>query len=178
MGQWELSFSRPNPMAQLKGIATEISVVTAPGDEILTFNNSVAVEAGRNVLPGDEMNVLTYDPAWPRERCETFHVLNVDMLEEAIKTSRLRAILLTRYSFIGNFPTFYNPGETGARPRIMAAIEQHYHRINTFPGFGYMGEDADLYLPVTKRESSPEKFESLPPVQIYRREESNERVVQ
>lgn len=171
MGQWELKFSPPNPVAQLNAIAREIELLTGPGDEILTFNNSVAVAADRPVLPGDEMNVLTYDPAWTRERCEMFHVLNVDMLEEALLTGRLRAVLVTRYSFIGNFPTFYNPGEIGARPRILAALEKHYHKINTFPGFGYMGEPADLYVPVGRR-TVPDggKFESGAAVQIYRNE--------
>ncbi|HPQ42388.1 MAG TPA: hypothetical protein PLV45_18595 [bacterium] len=146
-------------------------MLTSPGDEILTFNNSVAVEADRPVLPGDEMNVLTYDPAWTRERCEQFHVLNVDMLEQALETERLRAVLVTRFSFIGNFPTFYNPSEVGARPRIMSALEKHYHKINTFPGFGYMGEAADLYIPVSRRSGEdPGQFESGAAVQIYRNE--------
>ncbi|MCD4653283.1 hypothetical protein K8T06_05055 [bacterium] len=140
LGQWELAFSGPNPVAQLKSISNEIAMLTAPGDEILTFNNSIAVEADRPVMPGDEMNVLTYHPDWTKERCRKFGVLNVDMLEQALEENRLRAVLITKYSFIGNFPTFFNPGETGARPRIIAALEKHYHRIGTFPGFGYMGE--------------------------------------
>ncbi|MBN1297199.1 glycosyltransferase family 39 protein [bacterium] len=164
---------KPNPVTYLKAVAMEIGAVTGAGDEILTFNNSIAVEADRNVLPGDEMNVLTYDTEWDRNRCGQFHVLNVEMLEDAICTSRLRAILITRYSFIGNFPTFYNPGEIGARPRIMASIEKHYHRINTFPGFGYLGEDAELYLPLMRKPVTGDAgSESEPAVQIYKYEYS------
>ncbi|MBN1551587.1 hypothetical protein JW979_08965 [bacterium] len=131
----------------LANVSTCISSVTSPGAPILTFNNSVAVEAQREVLSGDEMNVLTYDPEWTESRCEKYRVLNLDMLERAIKESRFGAILLTSNSFLGNFPSFYNPGEIGARPRIMAAISTHYYKLKTFPGFGYMKEDADLYLP-------------------------------
>lgn len=171
MGQPEVDLSNPSPVAQLRQIASEIAMVTNPDDEILTFNNSIAVEADRRVLPGDEMNVLTYHPAWDRSRCLTYHVLNVDMLEEALVTCRIRAVLITRYSFIGNFPTFYNPGETGARPRILYALEKHYRRVRTFKGFGYMGEDAELYLPLnTRSESDIKEFENSPSVHIYRNE--------
>ena len=170
-GQVEIRFPGPNPVGQLKQVASEIAMVTGPDDEILTFNNSVAVEADRRVLPGDEMNVVTYHPAWDQERCRTFRILNLEMLEEALVSERLRAVLITKYSFIGNFPTFYNPGETGARPAIMYTIEKHYRRVRVFPGFGYLGEDAELYLPLdgNLRHGNSE-FESERPVQVYRYE--------
>ena len=168
-GQPEIRFRGPNPVGQLKQVASEIAMVTGPDDEILTFNNSVAVEADRRVLPGDEMNVLTYHPAWDRERCRTFRILNLEMLEEALVSERLRAVLVTKYSFLGNFPTFFNPGETGARPAIMYAIEKHYRRVRVFPGFGYLGEDAELYLPLDGNPRSDDsEFGSERPVQIYR----------
>ncbi len=144
---------RQNPYVQLKTVAHRIGMFTGPGTPILTFNNSVAVEANRPVLDGDEMNVLTYHPAWTEARCRKVHVLNLDMLEHHIKNEDPGAILLTETSFIGNFPTFFNPGEEGARPRIMAAIRDHYLKVSTFPGFGYMGEDADLYLPVSRTDT-------------------------
>lgn len=168
-GQPETRLSNPGPVAQLRQVSSEIEMVTGPDDEILTFNNSVAAEAGRRVLPGDEMNVLTYHPEWDVERCRKFHVLNADMLEEALETGRVRAALITKYSFIGNFPTFYNPGETGARPRIMYALEKHYRRVRTFPGFGYLGEDAELYLPLdTGGGVQGQEFETRPDVQVYK----------
>lgn len=172
MGQWEIEWGRPNPNAQLKSIASQINFLTGEGDPILTFNNSVAVESDRPVLDGDEMNVLTYHPEWDRNRCETFHVLNVDMLEEALIENRLRAVLITQYSFLGNFPTFYNPGEEGARPRIMAALEKHYHRTNVFNGFGYLGEPAELYLPLNQKRQT-NGAESQAPIQIFRNDRDN-----
>lgn len=168
-GQPETRLTNPGPVAQLRQVSSEIAMLTRPDDEILTFNNSVAVEAGRRVLPGDEMNVLTYDPEWDAERCGKFHVLNVDMLEKALETGRVRAALITEFSFIGNFPTFYNPGEIGARPRIMYALEKHYRRVRTFPGFGYLGEDAELYLPLDAGgDARGQEFESRQDVQVYK----------
>lgn len=174
MNKSETVFQEPNPVAQLRMIASGIEMLTAPDDDILTFNNSIAVEAGRNVLPGDEMNVLTYHPGWTREKCERFKVLNVEMLKEALERGRLRAVLITTYSFIGNFPTFYNPGETGARPEIIYALEKHYFRVRVFPGFGYLGEDAELYLPVHKKNAGEnDEFASGPSVQIYTGEDDD-----
>lgn len=134
-------------MMYLKSVSAQMEMMTSPEKPILTFNNSIAVEAGREVMRGDEMNVLSYHPDWTEQRCIQYAVLNADMLERQINRERFGAILVTEYSFLGNFPTFYNPGETGARPRIMSAVEMHYIRIGTFPGFGYLGEDAHLYIP-------------------------------
>ncbi|MGB3974855.1 MAG: glycosyltransferase family 39 protein [bacterium] len=168
MGKPETVFQKIGPVAQLRTIASEIEMLTGRDDEILTFNNSLVVEADRRVMPGDEMNVLTYHPDWTRKKCEQFKVLNVDMLKEALQGGRLRAVLITKYSFIGNFPTFYNPGEIGARPEIMYALEKHYFRVRLFPGFGYLGEDAELYLPLNKKtDRENDEFASVAPVLIY-----------
>ncbi len=172
MGKPVIRFSSPGPVVELKTIATEIAFLTGPNDPILTFNNSVAVEAERDVLPGFEMNVLTYDPDWTKEKCETFRVLNVQMLREALEAGVPRAVLITGNTFIGNFPTFYNPGEIGARPEIIYALEKHYHRIRVFPGFGFLGEDAELYLPLHKQPAkSRNDFDSPPAIHIYRYDE-------
>ncbi len=148
--------SNGGPLVQLESVAQTVKMLTPPDKPILTFNNSVAVEADRDVIHGDEMNVLSYDPAWTTERCKKFSVLNVDMLERYILEQRFGAILITRTSFLGNFPTFYNPGEIGARPRIMAAVQSRYVRIKSFPGFGYMGEKADLYVTAVSRKTGTE----------------------
>jgi hypothetical protein len=174
MGKPSIEFTAPNPVAQLKTIATEIQYLTGPEDDILSFNNSIAVEAGRNVLPGFEMNVLTYDPDWTREKCEMFNVLNVEMLLEALEKGVPRAVLITGNTFIGNFPTFYNPGEIGARPAVFYTLEKHYHRIRTFPGFGFMGEDAELYLPLHKEPADRRNdFDSRPAIHIYRYDDND-----
>lgn len=168
MGKPETVFQDHGPAAQLRTISSEIEMLTGQDDEILTFNNSVAVEADRHVMPGDEMNVLTYHPDWTREKCERFKVLNVAMLKEALQQGRLRAVLITKYSFIGNFPTFYNPGEIGARPEIIYALEKYYFRVRVFPGFGYLGEDAELYLPLNKKSSQEnDGFASSPTISLY-----------
>ncbi len=132
---------------QLKSVAEQVQLLTPENSTILTFNNSVAVETNRAVLAGDEMNVLTYDPSWTNDRCRQFRILNVEMLKSSIQQKKFAAILATRFSFIGNFPTFYNPGEIGARPAIMDAIQEHYWKVAVIPGFGYLGEDAELFLP-------------------------------
>jgi hypothetical protein len=134
-------------MLQLKSIAEQIKMITPVEKPILTFNNSLAVESDRRVVHGDEMNVLSYNPEWPESRCRKYAVMNVRMLEREIAQKTFGAVVVTKYSFLGNFPTFYNPGEKGARPRIMAALEQYYVKIRTYPGFGYLEEDADLYIP-------------------------------
>ena len=142
------------PVLELQKIADQIKILTPADKPILTFNNSVAVVADRSVVPGDEMNVLTYDPAWTIARCKKFSVLNLEMLKNYLDSKAFGAVLVTRYSFIGNFPTFYNPGEIGARPMIMDALNANYVLLRKFPRFGYLGEDAQLYLPrQTSREN-------------------------
>ncbi|MBN2056543.1 hypothetical protein JW905_16580, partial [bacterium] len=77
-------FMNGGPIRYLGQVAAEVAAVTPEDKPILTLNNSVAVEAGRRVLKGDEMNVLTYDPAWDEERCRQQHVLNLQMLLNAV----------------------------------------------------------------------------------------------
>ncbi|MBN2054386.1 hypothetical protein JW905_05665, partial [bacterium] len=57
------------------------------------------------------------------------------------------AILVTGHSFIGNFPVLYNPGEEGARPSMMRAIEESYMLYRKYPSFGYFDRDLDMYVP-------------------------------
>lgn len=160
-GHVDFSFRDGGAFVQLSRVAARIKSLVPPEKPILTFNNSVAVEANREVVRGDEMNVLTYDPAWPRERCEKFVILNLEMLESLIQSRTFGAILMTPYSFLGNFPRFFNPGEIGARPRILKAIEENYMQLTEFKGFGYLGEDATLLIPVRSRSSRNSEGEVL-----------------
>ena len=146
-GAENINTNQGGAYAYLMEVSDYVAKSTPEDKPILTFNNSVAVEAGRRTLDGDEMNVLTYHPLWDEKRCHQFKIMNVEMLKRQIQDQALGGILVTKYSFLGNFPTFYNPGERGARPVIMSAIKDRYMKIKTFPQFGYLGECADFYVP-------------------------------
>lgn len=138
------------PIKYLNVVSREIEKLTEPTKPILTFNNSVAVQSHREVVEGDEMNVLTYSKDWPTEKCKKYHILNVEMLKSYIDKKIFGAMLITDDSFIGNFPVLFNPGEIGARPTIMRAINENYRLIKEYPNFGYFNKTAYLYVPKNK----------------------------
>jgi len=147
-GKTDLATVQPRPAAlYMSAVVKDIQRLTSAEATILTFNNSLAAEAGRNVLPGDEMNVLTYAPDWDEVRCREYHILNVDMLVLPRQDRELEAILVTKDSFIGNFPVLFNPGEEGARPTVMQAIKRFYRIERRYPNFGYFNRTAELYVP-------------------------------
>jgi 4-amino-4-deoxy-L-arabinose transferase-like glycosyltransferase len=144
------------PALYLARVARTVAQRTSADRPILTINNSIAVEAGRLVLPGDEMNVLTYSPEWPEERCRKQHILNLEMLRRAIEERRFGAILITKDAFIGNFPVFFNPGEEGARPTLMQAIRRFYRLDGSpAPHLGYFDRPLERYLPRAQGEELP-----------------------
>lgn len=143
-------FRAGGPVRSLVEVARYVKARTPADKPILTENNSLAVEAERQVLPGDEMNVLSYAHDWPEARCRTFHVLNLEMLERAVLNRQFGALILSRHSFIGNFPVLFNPGEEGARPTMLRAIAKTYTLDRVIRGLGYLGADWEIYLPRTQ----------------------------
>ncbi len=146
-GRKEISELKGSPIRHIKSAARILAQHSKPDAPVLTFNHSIAVEADRNVLPGYEMNVLTYNPVWTEEKCQEQNIINKKMLLRKIQAGIPGALFIYDFSFIGNFPVFYNPGEEGARPAVMKAIEQKYYLAETFPELGYLKAEAQLYLP-------------------------------
>jgi hypothetical protein len=139
-----LALRRPSVAARVASAARDLAAVTAPGEQVLTFANSVGVAAGRSILERYEMNAVTYDPGWDVEKCRRYGILHHTELVAALREGRVGACLVTDDAFIGNFPRFYNPGERGIRPDVMAAIEAGYRLHRTYPELGYFGRDAYL----------------------------------
>ncbi|MFN7971140.1 MAG: hypothetical protein U0166_02120 [Acidobacteriota bacterium] len=134
----------PPTALRVDAVARDVASLTRPGDEIVSFADSVPVAARRRNLERYEMNAVSY--AWDPERARRFAVLHSSELVAAIASGRVAACLVTDDSFIGNFPRFYNPGERGIRPDVMAAIEARFQLVRTYAGFGYFGRDAYLYV--------------------------------
>ena len=139
-----LTLSAPPPALRVDAAAADVARLTEPGQSVVSFCNSIPVAAGRRNLERYEMNAVSY--AWPEARCRQLAILSAKELVAAIDQGDVGACLVTDDSFIGNFPRFYNPGERGIRPDVMAAIERRFELTRTYPGLGYFGKDAYLYV--------------------------------
>jgi len=136
------------PVRYLSQVAEYLKGITERDSLILSFNNAIVVLADRKIVPGYEMNSCTFDPEWGEERCKKHRIVNAGMLSKIIKERKAGAILITKNTFLGNFPSFYNiTGKEVVRDTLMPLIERYYVLKKIFPEFGNMSEDAYLYVP-------------------------------
>jgi len=146
------SFSLVNGKSAVSGVtelAKFIREQTLEDQYLVSFNNSIAVMAERQVLPGFEMNTMSYADYWDRGMFEKYRVLNTEILLEEIGQGRIGAFIITEHTFIGNFPVFYNLGEEGARGIVMEEIRRYYRKDRTLPELGYFDTPVEVYLPDT-----------------------------
>jgi len=147
-GRENLSWMKGRGSAgSLRDLAGFLSLQTNEDQSLLLYQNSLAVMAGRPVVPGFEMNTLSYAPFWDRTMVEKYMVLNTEALLKKLRSGGIGAVAITEHTFLGNFPVFYNPGEEGARGSILEEIERHYRKVKTIPGLGYFNTPVDVYLP-------------------------------
>jgi len=135
-----------SPISYLNEAADFIRYHTRPEDQVLSYNNALVVQAGRQIVPGYEMHIVTYDPRWDEERCRTFRILTQTRLEKMLQEQRIALVVMSENAFIGRFPDFYNPGEKQMRDSFLEILEHHYIKIKEYPELGYFNTRVDMYL--------------------------------
>lgn len=134
-----------SPVFYYQEVSQFISDNTQPGDYILSFNNSFVIQACRFIVPGYEMHTATDDPEWDLQRCEKFKILHLSTILDLLQKERIAMVILGENSFIGRFPSFYNPDEIQMRDQILVVLGEHYERIKRYPELGYFNADIDIY---------------------------------
>lgn len=147
LGKRELIWwkTRPHsPIAQLRTTAKECKALAGSEPGILTQDLYLAVETQLRVPEGMAMGTFSYYPSWTRERAETCHVVNREMLLERIQKATARVAALSEYGFAIASPTV-EPVAPKIREEILALIQEKYRFVRSEEVFGQGNTRLDLY---------------------------------
>jgi|GEM_PF-5105067 len=137
---------RTNPVNKIVEISNFIKKNTKANDVVWTYNNAIAMGAGRNVLPGTEMNSITFSEAWSRERCKKFRLLNKEMVLGMIEQKIPKVIVVSKRGLAMEYPEF-TWVKTGDKESVFAALNRHYKLVKVYKNFGVIPTDETyLYL--------------------------------
>lgn len=115
-----------------------------PGDELITMDLYLAVEAGLPVPAGFEMGPFAYFPDWADEKVARRHVLNEARARNMIVEGDARWLAYSDYGFAIAAPGIV-PVSPDERARILDAISELYTLVYERPHFGQAHTNLRIY---------------------------------
>jgi hypothetical protein len=120
----------------------------APDEVMFTFQGYIAVEAGRQFLPGLEMSIFSYYPEWQTELCQRRKVVNSEMILDFLESAQPGAVILTERDY--SLESVLHPLPAAEKAEISgkmkAAVERNYHLVRSYDHVGQWREPVYLYL--------------------------------
>ena len=141
-----VAFPLKNQIEIVRTAAGFLSRSIPPGSALLTFDTHLALESGMEVLPGFEMSIFAYRPAWPTSICRQYRVINNELLLEALR-NRADAVAMTTF----DLDLLY-----GERELLLNTLHSHYRWVKSVPRFGPYRDDLRIYLPPQYHLPTPE----------------------
>ncbi len=131
---------------QINEVAGKIKAYTQEGDKILTFTPVFALQAGRELLSGMEMETYSFFPTWETERAKKYNLLNASMLLDYLSSKEAGAVVLTE----GRFFSGQGQGKIldKYRPDILQVLDENYYLAEMlfYPSNTRWG-NVHIYLP-------------------------------
>jgi len=115
----------------------------APGDQLLTQDTYLAVEADLSVPSGMELGPFCYYPDMEREEAETLHVLNTEMLLELINSGVAPYAAFSGYGLSIKSPDITELSE-GEQEVLWQAVRANYGLVLRVPYFGQAHTTLDI----------------------------------
>ena len=127
-------------------ISSKIRTLVPKDGRIITFTPIYAGQAHRKVLGGLEMEMASFFPSWDTRVARRYHLMNIDMLEQNIKSREAAAIVLTEHRFFEDL--CFSKIITPYRDDILSLIHEHYYLAEKIdvPHSVYRG-DVAIFLP-------------------------------
>jgi Dolichyl-phosphate-mannose-protein mannosyltransferase len=129
------------PLEEIDQVAAFVAQNSQPTDQVLALEAlNVVVDANRSSLPGmtlAQFSLQEVDTA----TAERLHVVNYDLLANAIEQKTARVIVLTDGDW--NMLAAENPAGLGA---LQNAVEQNYREAQTMTEFGQFSQTVHVYL--------------------------------
>ena len=133
-----------SPLQKLRDTAILIRKETQPGDELLTQDPYLAVEANRKVPRGLEMGQFSYFPALSDKQAATLHVFNRAGFERLLRTTKAPIAALSGYAL-----AIQSPDVTPLTPEDQALftkiVTDRYTLMTNVPCFGQAYTTLKIY---------------------------------
>jgi hypothetical protein len=146
---YRLLHPTPHPsLASLAPAARIVNQVVPSGEKLATFNVYLALEAGRVLPRGFEMDTVAFYPYLDDESCQRFGVLNERLFHQVIAG---RAVAITDFD-LGL--VFYHRRAAHHAPNnhhLLARLDHHVLAATVSP-FGQWGDTLYVLLPSDQRE--------------------------
>ncbi len=139
---WELK--EQSPIRHLQHVGADLRDRTQPGDEILTQDVYLAVEARRRVPRGMELGPFSYFPDMDPLRAATLHVLNEESLLALLAESPAPVAAFSGYGLAIRSPQIEPVQEWEAR-RLRRALEGRFRLVEEVPHFGQAHTTLRIY---------------------------------
>ena len=123
------------PLQKLHEVSNWISEQMGIDDLLLTQDTYLAVEANLRVPDGMEMGPFSYFPELSRERAETLHVLNREMMSELLEKTNASIAAFSGYSLSIRSPDVSKIPDNERR-EFWNILEKRYVEIYEVPDFG------------------------------------------
>lgn len=133
------------PLANLQEVALGLREFCAPGEELLTQDTYLAVEAGLTVPRGLEMGPFAFYPAFSRARATALHVVNQEMLEEIIRATPAPLAALSGYSFTIRSPEVEELSASD-QAHLLDVLRERYEEVDVIPDFGQGSTELRLFM--------------------------------
>lgn len=111
-----------------------ISKAIPEGELLLTQDTYLAVEADRRVPKGFEMGPFGYFPELSDEEARHFHVLNKNLLTEAVESAQAPVAAASGYAFSMGAPEMVKCDDL--QIEMLAKLQKRYPQKLTIPNFG------------------------------------------
>ena len=114
-----------------------------PGDELLTQDTYLAVEARRRVPAGLELGPFSYYPEWDDEQAAACHVLNRVGMRRLLQETGASLAAFSGYGLAVQCPEVI-PLSDEAQAELRQIVNARYDLIKTIPQFGQAYTDLEL----------------------------------
>ncbi len=139
---WPLK--QESALKTLRGAAEQVRAMTKPGEQVLTQDLYLAVEAGRPVPKGMELGPFCYFPEWSDARARACHVLNRRMMHELIAGSEAPVAAFSGYGLAMECPAV-RALAAPEQASLWRAVETRYEPFAPVERFGQAGTTLTLW---------------------------------
>lgn len=109
----------------------KVANLTSSGDKILTFTPIIALQANRELIGQNIMELYDYFPTWNTEKAKKYKVMNTEMLFDYIATRKVEAVVLTDERFFRN--TGLGLILDKDRPELVRVLDENYYLAEKIP---------------------------------------------
>lgn len=141
-----LTWPPQNQIAIVRAAAHIVDRYTTPNSTLLSFNQHLALEAGRATPPGYEMAIFSYRPTWTTAQARAYKVINNEILFADLAAHQ-GAVAFTEFD-LGQI--------YGERDRFFAILDAQYRWFYTIENFGPYGDILHLYFPAQFQPPQPQ----------------------